>query len=104
MVLRLDFRRPEGSWEDRDRNRLMRLCGLGGDKKLLPEASCWASLWPRPSSSSWPSASETELAVAEYGILIRSVTRPWVAVGRDTLSWPSEFTDPGVAAAAGVAV
>lgn len=62
IVLRLNLRRSGVSWEDLERKRLRRLCGLGGPRVVESVASCWAPL-PSPAVSS--SAGETTLAVAE---------------------------------------
>lgn len=58
IVLRLNLRRSGGSWEDLERNRLRRRCGLGRPRPVEP---CWAPL-PSPG---WSSSGETTLAVAE---------------------------------------
>lgn len=64
MVLRLDLRRSQASWEDLDRKRLRRLWGTEvlRNEFLLLEFK----------SSSWSSSADScGVAVAEYGIDIR---------------------------------
>lgn len=64
-VFRLYLRRSEDSWEDLDRNRLRRRCGLDGARK---EFRFSLSL----NSSLLMSMDSVEVAVVEYGMLYRS--------------------------------
>lgn len=86
-VFRLDLRRSEDSWEDLDRNRLRRRCGLGGARKELRFSLSLSSFLLMSMDS-------VEVAVDEYGMLNRS--GPGSEERLEVVSWPLGLKRGGV--------
>lgn len=86
-VFRLYLRRSEDSWEDLERNRLRRRCGLGGARKEFRLSLSF-------DSSLLMSMDSVEVAVDEYGMLNSS--GPGSEERLEVLRWPFGLKRGGV--------